>query len=446
MNDAIAEPERLTCFRCGHSSTLADVFVRGRDGTASRTWCPECAASGSRKIFYLTLGCLLVATASAALGLALGHERKLYWAVLAVSSFILSQYLMILPHELGHALAARMVGLRPLAMLVGQGTPWVDRDWWGTRLRIGTVLQSGATFLTLRPARGIDWRFIATTVAGPLVNLLFGVAAYLAARHWPEDSLSMGWRMVILGFALANLFMAAANLWPHTLKSPAGLVSSDGALILQRLKREPIDHPVNRAGLRLMRAGFAYQDRDFARAAKEARKALALSNSPTVVALGTALLAEALSESDRPREALDVLTPQLTREDLAPSMRLQLDQAFAWAALLVDEAEVRTEGLWRIAGCVRLMPWDGVLAIKRACLAAASATSPEGRADAARLVAELDKFRHHGESLAYLALARGLAAAINNDSRRAREEYEQARSLGATSAPLRVLERRIASG
>jgi hypothetical protein len=60
------------------------------------------------------------------------------------------------------------------------------------------------------------------------------------------------------------------------------------------------------------------------------------------------------------------------------------------------------------------------------------------------LIRELGKQSLRGQNAAYAALARGLIAAVRGDPS-ARREYENAKSLHATVAPLRVLERRLPS-
>lgn len=123
-----------------------------------------------------------------------------------------------------------------------------------------------------------------------------------------------------------------------------------------------------------------------------------------------------------------------------------MSQAYAWAAFLTDEAGIREDGLARMNECADLLPWNSVYAIKRACLLSTCVVRPEDREAAMRAARSLEMYSHEGESRAYLALARGLVAALNNDSQLARRCHDEARRLGATSAPLRVLERRIPSG
>jgi len=89
--------------------------------------------------------------------------------------------------------------------------------------------------------------------------------------------------------------------------------------------------------------------------------------------------------------------------------------------------------------------WDASFQISRACLLAASAVPGDDRAQVAHeLIRELGKQSLRGQNAAYAALARGLIAAVRGDPS-ARREYENAKSLHATVAPLRVLERRLPS-
>jgi hypothetical protein len=136
----------------------------------------------------------------------------------------------------------------------------------------------------------------------------------------------------------------------------------------------------------------------------------------------------------------------LDRNDFDDWQRISVAQCFAWAALLTDEPVLIEEALARIERCRELVPWSDVYLIKHICLLAAGAKANPDRAGEARsLLERLGKMRLGRESVAYGALARGLVAAARGELDTARAEYVTAEKLRATAAPLRLLQRRLAS-
>ncbi len=361
--------------------------------------------------------------------------------------FYFSGILMILPHEIAHALAGGLVGFKPVAILVGEAPLLFDREVLGVRVRIGRWPRCGAACLDLREVPAFNARAIFAFAAGGLLHLVLGGAALWAARYVPANEMSTFWRVVVLGFAVANLSIALVTFWPRTVRTPMGETVSDGALILARLVNMPMPWGAQRFSVHLLKATLAYHDRDFPSVIRETEQAESFCEDPDLRAQSSALRAEALSESGAARAAVDLLTPFLSRSDLSDAMRSHIDQAYVWAVLLCDESGLFDDALARIERCVRRMPWVDVYIIKRACLLIASAaTDPQRIPEARSLVDSLKAFSLHGESLAYAALARGLVAAAEGRAAEARSEYALARKRGVAPASLRLLDRRLAAG
>jgi hypothetical protein len=196
----------------------------------------------------------------------------------------------------------------------------------------------------------------------------------------------------------------------------------------------------------MVRATYAYHDRDHATAVSEAAAAAALFKELRFQCAVLALQAEALSESGNPRAAMELLAPLRTRIDLDDETRVHVDQAHAWAALLDDESVQIEDAIPDVARGAMLVPWSDVIHIKHICLLAASANANPGRvAEARRLAGQLSGFDLQGESRAYAALARGLVAAAEGNAALAHAEYRNATGAGVSAQALQVLERRIAS-
>ena len=440
-----AMSETLTCSDCGCSSPWREAFTAGKDGTLSKTWCPPCAEkqTGRWGLFSLVISLAAIFIGAANLT---DHPGNLVQAFfMGWGVFNVSLMLMVWPHELAHAWAARLVGFRTVAICVGSGSVLLDRLVFGVRLVIRRGLYGGLTYVHIREVENFNARMIAVYLAGALANTAFGLAA-LAIMIFPPDELPATVMVMLLVFVLANFYMAAHALWPRTFSRDSMGLRSDGGLIVDRLRRVPVDFREYEAGMHLMRASAAYHDHRFDDALREAGIAKAMSANLETVTQSAVLEAEALSESDRARDAVALLRPMLGREDLTEWQRVNVAQSYAWAALLTDEPVLIDEALGYIGHCRRFVPWTEIYLIKHICLLAAGAGTKPGRAAEARALLErLGEFRLRGEAAAYGALARGLVAVANGDAGLAKSEYESARRQRATAAPLRLLERRLAS-
>jgi hypothetical protein len=308
-------------------------------------------------------------------------------------------------------------------------------------------LRGGATFIDLRALDDLRRRMIAVLAAGPAVNLIAGIGALWAARQAPIDAMSPMLRAAAIGFGVGNVAIAWRGLWPRTVRSPIGAVPNDGAQIVKYWRGFTPNVDKQRPGIHLLRASFAYRDRDFAAARSETELAERSTTRPELIACAVAMRAESLCEDDQPQAALQALAPLRGRADLTDEARVAVDQAFAWAAFLSDESVLYEQACDSIQRCALLMPWDPVIKIKQVCLlAAGAATNPDRLAAARRLAEELGEFRLQGESRAYAALARGLLACAERDLECARQEYRAAKDAQASQMALQLLERRLASG
>lgn len=445
MSDPAAQGvETLTCSVCGRSSALREAFTHGKDGTLRRTWCPLCASNYQVRMSKLMLiGTVLV--------LLLGgynlHEHpddRVHAFIFGYAAFYLASMLLVLPHEIAHAAVARAVGFTPVGIRAGQGPPLFDREMFGIRVRIGRWPHGGVTHIDMREIPGFKARAIATFAAGGLLHLALAIPALVALPYLTVEATGPLLRWAVLGFGLANLALVIRTFWPRSVKTPLGLMPSDGMLILQRLQNFPIDWGEQKFHVHLLLAAHAYQDRDYAKTILETTQADGCSDQPEHRALSATLRAEALSESGDSRAAIDLLTPYQSRGDLSDALRMHVDQAYAWAVLLSHEPGLLEDALARMELCLKLQPWSDVYVIKYACLlVAAAANDPRRIPEARRLVDSLKEFPLEGESRAYAALARGLVAAAEGQSDVARREQALAEHAGASPTALNVLKRRL---
>src|SRR5689334_3525883 len=114
MTDIVA-----VCGCCRRRSTLVTAFKTVYSFTGPRSLCPNCAERRRRRRANARwLGAALVLVGVPGLA-AIGFSGEVLWLLLIVAGFVMSKLVSVIPHELGHAIAARLVGFQPVAIIWG---------------------------------------------------------------------------------------------------------------------------------------------------------------------------------------------------------------------------------------------------------------------------------------------------------------------------------------
>ena len=155
-----------------------------------------------------------------------------------IVAFILWPFLSIFLHELGHVLAAKLVGLRPTHLIVGHpdwADPIVSRRVFGVKVEWWPIPFGGMTLLETPPTNKLK-AFI-VTLGGPIFDTLTVLTAFQLLPHAPPF-LKIILAIIILSEA-ENLIY---NLIPASLVYEGVRVPRDGKVLLQillgRLPRE----------------------------------------------------------------------------------------------------------------------------------------------------------------------------------------------------------------
>ena len=155
-----------------------------------------------------------------------------------IVAFILWPFLSIFLHELGHVLAAKLVGLRPTHLIVGHpdwADPIVSRCVVGVKVEWWPIPFGGMTLLETPPTNKLK-AFI-VTLGGLIFDTLIVLTAFQLLPHAPPF-LKIILAIIILSEA-ENLIY---NLIPASLVYEGVRVPRDGKVLLQillgRLPRE----------------------------------------------------------------------------------------------------------------------------------------------------------------------------------------------------------------
>lgn len=428
----------VTCDECGCASEWRAAFTRNL--------CPECAVRNASRQERWVLFAIVVVAMGCGFAVSRGATSAAFLLAIAWLMFVASQPLLVVLHELGHVIAARLVKVRVYAIAIGREPWWFDRDIAGVRLRIGGFMLGGA--VCHEPSEGPRSRLrsIFITAGGPLMNLLVAGIAFAWAAALPSSLDQSLVRFALLIVGAASAAQGIANLWPRPVQVMGRQTPNDGARIMALLSGQADDPNKQRGGGHYLRAQFAFYDRRFDVARLEVAQALELLIDAMPRDACTVLWAAIACETGDARGAVAALRPLHGDATKEPAVRVGIANNLAWGLFLLDEPDGFEEGLSAIADARRIAPWERACLSTQACLMAASATTGNGRAtEALQLIGKFRSPPRNASEAAALCVARGLVAAFQGEVSAARAEYERARALVVDSPILRLLERRLAS-
>lgn len=346
----------VDCSQCGIRSELDAHFARVRVSLSRRVrlFCPRCALErGAREeqgVYRWGLAALV-----AGLGLVLGRpDWPPSWLVLYSALISLLGFVAVLPHEAGHGLAARLLGLRLSGVILGSGPVRRRSRVLGVPVEWRTVLAGGLTLAAPARAEGARWRMLLLLVAGPASN------AALAAWAWPllpGYGDWQAWRQpgaaLAVSWVAANILLAAVSLVPMRHGSGMGPVASDGLLIWQALRAGPDTVRGWLVGCFHMQAAQLRSEHRFDAALAAVEEGL--RELPGDAQL-TSLLGVVLTEVGRSEEAHALFRGQLATDLPEPERAVTLSNV-AWCDFLSGRDELLDEAEQCSEEALRLLAW-----------------------------------------------------------------------------------------
>ena len=159
------------------------------------------------------------------------EDRMVGWGIINVSLVILFQWLVIFPHELGHALTARALGKRVHKIVWGIGPLLFSFPMLGGTVEVHAYPFGGWTLSTDPIEKGYRLRKFLSVAGGPLVNLLLlGFAYPFVPQPNPFKGVLTTWQPWT-AFAIANVIVLFWNLLPGQLRGSE--LASDGLNLLR---------------------------------------------------------------------------------------------------------------------------------------------------------------------------------------------------------------------
>ena len=255
----------LRCSACGFRSTERALFRRERAPVPPLryTLCLACkkpepwpkATVGAAVWGGIALALIAAALAGADLEL-----QGYVWLVLM--AFAATCPLAVVVHEIGHALAAVLVGRKIYVLSFGRGATLAS--WSFGDLQIVLARDLGAGFIQAYPGQPESrWRTSLYLAGGMIANAVAVGAVILLLAHNSPDALGPGAKSLAsaaMGFALSNSLSAASAIVPRQMKWEDQRLASDGRRLVNLWRTAPVipDYSLLHAafcGDRLIRAG-----------------------------------------------------------------------------------------------------------------------------------------------------------------------------------------------
>lgn len=311
------------------------MFSRGE----VQAWCPPCHLKSQK------LGCwnsLVAGGFVAALGLGMvATGGRSGWFLLNACLIALLAVPTVVVHELSHALAGRLLGVRILGITIGQGRLVLRRRILGANIEWRLLPLSGFTIPGAAPAHRLRARMLLLVLAGPLMHLLVVVALVCSARFWGLRLGSFTSEAAPLAALLTtNAMMLVLDLWPRQTFTDRGLISNDVRTLLkipfmsEKQVQGSLAAVFAREALEATRRG---QRDEALRLSKMALEASGESQGALIV------MGSVLCSMGSFGEAREIFRRLLERDDLSRTVRLVLLNDVAWANVNLRDGQLLSE-------------------------------------------------------------------------------------------------------
>ncbi|HEX5242223.1 MAG TPA: site-2 protease family protein [Tepidisphaeraceae bacterium] len=269
--------------------------------------------------------------------------------------FFVFTYLLIVPHELGHVLAAWLLRWDMFRITFGIGPCWMKWRIAGILIRFRLIPDRGSvSALSFRQHNWRVCRFI-FIAAGPLMNLAIAVLAIEFAGGWRQfidDLFANTWSTL----GVASAFTFFVNLVPQTVWTHEGASVSDG-LQMARLLFKPLpSEKIRRAVYYLAQGGALMANDDAEQALKVFSAAHIEYPEDPSIALS---LSAALMKAGKVEEGRSLICRLLQLHTCEGPINATLRNNLAWADLLIGSPMLLAEADEASTAALFFAPWEG---------------------------------------------------------------------------------------
>jgi Zn-dependent protease len=357
----------MRCHQCGAESPLTTMFVRKTKSFRRdpQLFCPQCIRSDKDFAIALVLAaaalvCLVSfvdwvirsargnGLGSADGGWGSGWEFASTWSL-----FLLFQIICIVPHELGHTVAGRLLGFDVWRIRLGRGRLLARWQIGGVLVEVAALPVVGFVNAVSGDKRRWRWRRVGFIAAGPLANIVIMVMAVGIAFQLALDRRAWAW-MAWMVLAAANFVMVLQSLLGRHADIGGKKVPTDGRQ-LWRLLFKPLPKPEVR------RLEYFHSMMEALMAFNHHREVVVVTQEgllefPLDIALSSSLGLAQLAIHDFV-SGRDTFKALLERHAEPSAMRAICLNNLAWADLSVGEPALIKEADSLSAEAYGLLPW-----------------------------------------------------------------------------------------
>jgi Flp pilus assembly protein TadD len=326
------------------------------------------------------------------LGIALIHVGFIYLFI----------WIMVIPHELGHALAGSILSFRVFHVIIGFGRTIFVRNLLGCEWDIRHLSIGGVTVTASRSPRFYRFRFFIVVLAGPLVNAFFVVVPFWVATRGNNINQFGFWQAsMLVDFAAANAISLVSTLWPRKIATIAGITDNDGLLLLTiPFKSEKVLEQ-RLAGYYVLASQALYRRKDYAQAARPCEVGIAHYPNCGILRMRLGVCLLSMNEFDKARE---VLMEALKATDVGPEHRLILLSNIALADVLSGRKDLLEEADRHSAQAYQNIPWVRGVRVTRGKVQVESGQIAQGLALLRQSILEQTDPEIKADIAAYMAI------------------------------------------
>jgi tetratricopeptide (TPR) repeat protein len=393
----------MKCEICGTESTFEKNFIKEHKSFSQtkRIICSNCWVRRRNRIEGYSYTVALLEGIAGYLLLWHDSSSELGLFLTSVFLFILFLILTIVPHELGHAVMARLLGWRVFAITIGAGKSLWRRNMWGTVVDLHAIPIHGLTQMAPVNPHWYRTKYFLAILAGPAVNFLMMLGVFF--WWWNGDKpfdLSALPRAAWL-FILANLLVLLVNLFPKQLKSLG--VLSDGKQLLS-IPLYTKDHVHQRLASRyVLEASICHEFfDDLAGARRWCERGLVEFPDNFQLVYMNAFIYSAETKYDQARELYLKL---LERENEPTTMRYTLLNNIAYFNALCGKIELLPEADAFSKEAFEALPWADFIIGTRGTVLVALGQLEEGTNLLNRSLKKCVRPRDKADTYCHLAVA-----------------------------------------
>jgi Peptidase family M50/Tetratricopeptide repeat len=366
------------CNDCGCESQIGQAFRPYKPGLFRRPvmLCPACRSENYISRFKASSGILALVVVGGFLIQYLDPSNNGATLLINLGVIYIFALMMVIPHELGHAIIGTLLGFRIFRVIIGYGRPLLTRVFLGWRWELRPLPIGGVTVTATLSTRFFRLRKFLLIFAGPLVNVIcIALPIWLLSQARGASGPGSWGTSLFIDFFMANVLLLGVNLWPHRITTAAGGIENDGLALLrtpfissQRVDEAPV-------GYHFLASQELCQQEQYAAAARNCEEGLAKYPNSSLLRSQLGIVFLSMNEHEKARALFSEL---LEHTDIKPDQRMILLNNIAYTDLMSGSPELLEEAQRCSEQAYRNIPWVHSVKVTRGAVLVETGRLEEG--------------------------------------------------------------------